>query len=233
MPNLKNSLKMVLTGLAASMLGSLFLNSADAQTTNKYCVSGLSNQPPDNYIVLRNAPNKKSTWSNTVSFKNGDMVEILGVEGDYYKVRAQNGEIGWSARAYILPCGQSAPMQQASQPNAIPQALLGDWMSLPETNAPVCKIKDSEVLENLERFMKVQPKLYSRYEMGCTPVKVTNSHPFYTFKMQCGGEGETWNEEHNWVLTKILDRDVLVVTAARSIKGLLTMHSTVFEKCVP
>ena len=99
--------------VAVSTISILCLNFADAQTTNKYCVSGLSNQAPDNYIVLRNAPNKKSTWSNTINFKNGDTVEVIGDDGDYYKVRAQNGEIGWSAKAYIFPCSQSSTTQQA------------------------------------------------------------------------------------------------------------------------
>jgi len=113
MPISIKSSKIIMSIVAVSTISILCLNFADAQTTNKYCVSGLSNQAPDNYIVLRNAPNKKSTWSNTINFKNGDTVEVIGDDGDYYKVRAQNGEIGWSAKAYIFPCAQSTLTQQA------------------------------------------------------------------------------------------------------------------------
>lgn len=232
MSNLKNCLKISLSILTLST-ACLSTEFAEAQSASRYCVSGLSNQPPDNYIVLRNAPNRKSTWSNTITFKNGDSVEVIGAEGDYYRVRAQNGEIGWSAKAYLFPCGQPAPTQQNAQQNGIPQVLLGDYLSLPENSSPVCKIKDTDAIETLERFMKVEPKLYSRYEMGCTPARITNNHPYYTFKMQCSGEGENWNEDHHWVLSKILDRNVLMVTTARTIKGSLILNSTVFEKCTP
>ncbi len=114
MPISKISSKLLMSIVAISTMNILNINFATAQNTNKYCVSGLSNQAPDNYIVLRNAPNKKSTWSNTISFKNGDMVDVIAEDGDYYKVRAQNGEIGWSAKAYIFPCAPAPTTQQAT-----------------------------------------------------------------------------------------------------------------------
>jgi len=80
------------------------INFTPAYAQNIYCVTGLSNQPPDNFLVLRNQPNRNSKWSQTINFKNGDRVEVLGTEGDFYMVRASNGEMGYSGKAYILPC---------------------------------------------------------------------------------------------------------------------------------
>ena len=83
------------------------VNSSANIAQNIFCVTGLSNQPPDNFLVLRNQPNRSSKWSQTITFKNGDRVEVLGTEGDFYKVRAGNGEIGYSGKAFILPCDKS------------------------------------------------------------------------------------------------------------------------------
>lgn len=123
--------------------------------------------------------------------------------------------------------------KQSNQQSNIPQALVGDWMTLPEGNAPICKVKDIEEIENSQRYMIVKSKAYGRHEVGCSPVRITNNHPYYTFKMQCGGEGENWNEEQNWELTKILDRNVLIVSTFRNIKGSPYLTSAVFEKCIP
>ncbi|NDH67542.1 MAG: SH3 domain-containing protein [Gammaproteobacteria bacterium] len=83
------------------------VNSSANTAQNIFCVTGLSNQPPDNFLVLRNQPSRSSKWSQTITFKNGDRVEVLGTEGDFYKVRAGNGEIGYSGKAFILPCDKS------------------------------------------------------------------------------------------------------------------------------
>lgn len=143
----------------------------------------------------------------------------------------------WTILIFSMSSGNFANAQnknkQSNQQISIPQALVGDWMTLPEANAPICKIKDIEEIENSQRYMIVKPKLYSRHEVGCSPAKITNNHPYYTFKMQCGGEGENWNEEQNWELTKILDRNVLVVSTFRNIKGSPYLNSAIFEKCIP
>jgi len=123
--------------------------------------------------------------------------------------------------------------KQTNQQSNIPLALVGDWMTLPEANAPICKLKDIEEIENSQRYMIVKSKAYSRHEVGCSPVRITNNHPYYTLKMQCGGDGEIWNEEQNWELTKILDRNVLIVSSFRNIKGSPYLTSAVFEKCLP
>ena len=83
------------------------VNSSANTAQNIFCVTGLSNQPPDNFLVLRNQPSRSSKWSQTITFKNGDRVEVLATEGDFYKVRASNGEIGYSGKAFILPCDKS------------------------------------------------------------------------------------------------------------------------------
>ena len=113
MSNFKIKYIIISASYAALTLSTILEETANAQTANKYCVSGLSDQAPNNYLVLRNAPNKKSTKSNSINFKNGDNLEILGDDGDYYKVRAQNGEIGWSAKTYIFPCPNHNANQQA------------------------------------------------------------------------------------------------------------------------
>ena len=123
--------------------------------------------------------------------------------------------------------------KQTNQQSNIPQALVGDWMTLPEANSPICKIKDTREIENSQKILIIESKSYYRYEVGCKPVRLTNNHPYYTLKMQCGGEGEIWNEEQNWELTKILDRNVLIVSSFRNIKGSPYLTSAVFEKCLP
>ena len=104
-------------------------------------------------------------------------------------------------------------------------------MRLPEKNEPVCSIKDTDAFENAERLMLVTPREFFRYEMGCTPVKMMNSSPYFTMKMQCSGEGEKWTEEHQWMLVRMLDRDVLIQTSGRTNKRGIDLSSTVMEKC--
>jgi len=111
------------------------INFTPAQAQNIYCVTGLSNQPPDNFLVLRNQPSRSSKWSQTITFKNGDRVEVLGTEGDFYKVRAGNGEMGYSGKAFILPCetkNMPQSVQAAPQPQPAPQNLVNS-----QTNAAI------------------------------------------------------------------------------------------------
>ena len=105
----------------------ILINFTPAHAQNVYCVTGLSNQPPDNFLVLRNQPSRSSKWSQTITFKNGDRVEVLGTEGDFYKVRASNGEMGYSGKAFILPCEtKNTPqsVQAAPQPQPAPQIVV-------------------------------------------------------------------------------------------------------------
>ena len=78
-----------------------FHSPVQAQGSNTYCVSGLSSQGQYNFLVIRFAPNLRSPWRQDVQLRNGDCVQVLVEQGEFYRVRYQNRYEGWSAKIYL------------------------------------------------------------------------------------------------------------------------------------
>ena len=165
-----------------------FINFAPAYAQNIYCVTGLSNQPPDNFLVLRSQPSRSSKWSQTINFKNGDRLEVLGAEGDFYMVRASNGEMGYSGKAYILPCEtKNTPqtVQAAPQPQAATQIAPINQAAEAEQRTKEAAIADkSKNQSNTNNEIQVSEIKKTGSELVCNGYSSSNQN-LQSIKVDC------------------------------------------------
>lgn len=89
---------------------------APAAPVAAFCVGGLSPVGPDNFLVVREQPSSNAPWHPDIKLRNGDRVQVLGAQGDFYRVRLGDGFEGWSGRRFIAPCAG----QVAAAPPAAP-----------------------------------------------------------------------------------------------------------------
>lgn len=203
------------TAVAALMLSFAWVAPAAAQ--GLYCVGGLSDVGPDNFLVIRYSPSMQSPWRQDANLRNGDRVEVTGESGVFYRVRFQNRYEGWSAKRYIAPCRIERRAQPSFQ--AIPASFHGVWLISPGQNSQCRPDVDSD------NVLKISARAMEYYESSCAPKTMRHASPdSFEAAMSCSGEGMTWDTMDHYSLHTIGGRRHLVIvnirrTAARDETG--------------
>ena len=182
---------------------------AFAQST--YCVSGLSAVGPDNFLVMRFSPSMQSPWRQDANLRNGDMVEVIGESGPFYRVRFQNQYEGWSAKRYLSPCNGQRRAQPSMQ--NIPAAFHGVW-DLSDGSAAQCRRAD--IAEGGENFVTISARDVRYYESMCAPKSMRHVSPTaFEATMACSGEGSTWDATDHYSVHSVSGRRHLVIVNLR------------------
>lgn len=180
-----------------------------------YCVSGLSGQRPDNFLVIRYSPNSQSPWRQDANMRNGDVVEVVGESGAFYRVRFQNRFEGWSAKRYLVRCNNNAPPSPGGPARAIPIEFHGVWRIAANTQQPQCRRQDWDN-ERSDNMIQVTGREVRYYESACSPATMRHveSNSFEA-TMSCSGEGMAWTATDHYSVQKMGGRKLLVIVNIR------------------